>query len=452
MKHSLKSILKNSLITGSGMFFIGCNLGPNNADENQNITIDANSVASVAFQELGNSSSSTVNVTNPAPSDLFNSSMEIPDFSLKTGLGKSSISGNIAWSIDTVGDKIRLTGITNGTGYTRYDTLDVKLNSRTFDQIDNNEDIISVHGKIDFFNGVIETYSITDLDNDGILKGEGNLSSKAALSKKVLYTKATLLNRINELHELTLNVDAGTDHNFDTHSDNYVLAASWVKTISNDTIAYAMYKDADNDGIIVGPKGKEYIFDAIIYNEDIFGRPLVQYGTMNCRISRNADSTEKTIRFTAEEKFKTGRINKVWIVDTNGDSTISSGELAKIYFTTKSPYVADTAVSATAQFVVDPGTDLLKETDNLLHEVHFTKENRIGIVKNVNFNFIANPPIPHGEKATGGTFDCKVDYINGKSASLQGTFTTGILNATYTDPDGVTTKVNIDQNGKVIEK
>jgi hypothetical protein len=58
--------------------------------------------------------------------------------------------------------------------------------------------------------------------------------------------------------------------------------------------------------------------------------------------------------------------------------------------------------------------------------------------------------VPHGQEAKAGSFSGKVTYANGKSATLEGSFTETLFTATFTGPEGNSVTVTYNKNGQVV--
>jgi hypothetical protein len=434
------------LISGSILALTGCSNNPISSSTNTNTepeTISSALVGKLAFENITQNSQTTssISIENPAPANIL-TPPSIP--STQVNLAKRSalaktLEGSI--KIDSVHNTITFTSSKTVLGVVQSDTAVIALNSAALDNIENNETILIYRGAREY-PSKIENYAIIDLDGDGVINGL-SAHQQITISTTTKYLSATIGHKTGETELLQISVNAGADNNLQTEPDNGITMALWSRVIGSDTLAFVKYSDADGDGII-SQNGVPSTIDIYIYESGNPFKPLVKYGKLTSRIVRAADGTEKAVRYAAEEMFYSGRLNKAWAVDSTGDSTISSGELAYLHLTTSSPSVTDTEVTTEVILVVDPGIDLGNTTDNILHEIHITKDNRIGIVRKLKIDFVANPPIPDGKAATGGTFELNAECINSKSVSLKGTFHESYLDATYTGPDGVATHLTIN--------
>jgi hypothetical protein len=431
--------------TASAVFFwTGCTNDPvsstHNSDNQEQIS--AGSVGAVAFSSLNESSEArdAISITASTPQNLLSSAL-LP--ALSNPLSKS-LSKSMAQQItfDTVGNILRVTSTDSSTLKVKYDTVDVLLSAT--------EKILSLRGSTNYAIGKIESYSVSDLDGDNILNStEGN--QKVTLCLNTTYTKDILLNKAGTHESVKLQIGAGKDNDFNASADNLIYDALWVKIKSNDTLGFAHYTDADGDGVVFGT-AENSLIDLVCYESANPLKPLVDYSSVHIKMEKSVTGTEKRVYFTAQEKLVTGRLNRVWVVDSRGDSIISQGEKAFIHFATNSPFVSDTETTADAIFEINPGTDLASVTDDTLYSMSFSKEFRLGNVKHAQFSFKADPPVPYGQIASGGSFELSLEFFSGKTASLSGAFSKDKLEAAYTGPEGNAVNVSIDKTGSVVTK
>jgi hypothetical protein len=433
-------------ITGAlsgALILAGCSNSPmlTQTEDVTDITITAESTGDLTFQSIGETraAENLLAMSNPAPENL----LDQPGLPSTLSGTKPSLAKNSAgagFTIDTINGKIRVTTVTPGLLSTRYDTFELVMDETVFDAVEGNESITGLYGATVNIAGTIEYYTAQDRDGDKIINGKTG-TQRASLRIRTVYTKDILGFRNGEETMVYFDADGGLDNDFDTKADNRLYHVSWVKLDGDDTLAYAFYDDADGDGVIAATG--EGTIDVRFYESGNPLKPLVDYGKATIRLERDANGKDRTAQFSAEEKLVTGRLNRVWVVDESGDPTISAGEIAIVHFATNSPAVADSEITAQAVFTIDPGEDLGDESDNLLHEIALAKSFRFGALDTMTFHCTFEPPVLHGREPTSGAFELTATYRNGKTASLVGTFTTGVLKATYTGPEGNVTEVTL---------
>lgn len=432
-------------VTASATYLLtGCtndSVSPGNSNNSQE-QISAGSVGSVAFSSLNESSDvkDALSISASIPQNLL-SSTQLP--SLSNPLSKSlSKSLNQRIVIDTIGNILRFSSTDSTSSRIKYDTVDVMLTST--------DKILSLRGSTCYPNGKLESYSVSDLDGDNILNGTAS-NQKVTLCLNTSYSKDVLLNKAGTNESAKIKIGAGKDNDFNTSSDNLIYDASWVKAKNNDTLGFAYYTDADGDGIALGSGGNSLI-DLVCYESANALKPFVSYSKAHIKIEKTKDGIDREVYFSAQEKLITGRLNRVWVINSTGDSIISKGEKAFVHFATNSPFVSDTETTADAVFEINPGTDLSSTTDDTLYSMTLSKEFRLGSIKHAQFSFKAAPPIPNGQTASGGSFELSLEYFSGKTASLTGTFSKNTLEAAYTGPEGNAVNVSIDRTGNVVTK
>ncbi len=421
--------------TASLALLAGCSDNPVSNNNNTTAT-DAGSLGQMAFASVQSSELDSVFSSLNSTPDLL-SAPELSIASPVAMLSKAQESPE-QWTTTVVGGNLMLTRSTES----EFDTLVVQAEATA--------NIIEAR-----FRRVMplktEHIVITDADEDGILRGtDVQYNGKAKFINTVTHTATGLVFRTGETEKSELVVSSGEDRDFDTEEDNLIISASWSKMLNNEKIGHAIYTDLDGDGILWGKKAMVYSAEVDLYNSKELTRPFLDFAKLRIKIFRTEDGIEKVRGFAGEETYKTGRVSSFWVVDSTGDSTITKGEMAYVNFKTTTP-TSDAERSAHVLYVINPGENLGDESDNILYEIHIDRENRRGAVRTLSFEFIADPPVAHGQSATGGSFELNVTHFDSTTASLVGNFTPATLVATHTDREGNVRSVSIDKSGSVSE-
>lgn len=423
----------------------GCTHNPvtSNPGGDESTTISAKNAGVLAFQSISEADDAQemLAISSPVPEDFFDLSA-IPSLDPGITLSKKQQSGDQEITFDSSDGLLYIYINASGDAGTKSDTLELTLDETITDEIEGNESIISLRGTVVGNNGNSVSYLVEDRDGDGIING-AEASQKAVLVITSCFAVSSLTYKAGESSVAEFEVDAGEDNDFDTDSDNRIHNASLVKLCGDDTLAYAFFTDADGDGIIT--ETGEGTVDIRFFEKDNPLRPFVEYGKVTARIERDAEGRELTVRYTAEQKLITGRLNRAWVTTPSGDSTITAGEMVYLHFVTNSPAVSDSEITALALLVIDPGENFGDVTDNRLHEITLAKSYRLGPADSVTFHSSFDPPVPSGEDPVGGTFELETIWRNGKESSLVGTFSEGVIKATFTGPEGKVVEVTLKE-------
>jgi hypothetical protein len=298
-----------------------------------------------------------------------------------------------------------------------------------------------------------EYYSVTDADGNGIVAGPAEVNPKAHLLYSVIYTANDLLGHKSGMAEtMLLTASAGPDNDFDTDSDNVIFEAVWNRTLNGDTLAYAEYSDADGDGIIIdNGSASASVVDVAYFEKDPAFNPFVDKSSLNMRLITDGNSeNDQVIRINGEETLISGRVNSIIVLDTTGDSTISDNEIAEAIFSTVVSPATDSIISWRLSTVFDPVDGLANDKDNLYYELHSNWQKRFGYVRSMTYDFTTTEPVAQGADPTSGHIEMSVEYSDGRTASIVADFSQGYFTGVYTAPDGSTTTVTWDENGKVV--
>ncbi len=304
--------------------------------------------------------------------------------------------------------------------------------------------------------GKNENLEITDLDGDGIVNGEAQYSNKAKVIIKSTYQFLG-----SEFEESThIEVTSGPDKDFGdkdknpaAEKDNQILSMNWEKKRNGSLIESAEYKDADGDGYIVDPNTTSpSLVDLSLYESGKVFKPFVANSRLEIKIELAPENPKgRIVAMSAVENMKNGRVNRISIENTDGSGIIKPNSDVNITLSTDFPVNEDTLLNSEVRILLNVGSGLEDSTDNLLKEIHASHEAKIGPITKAQFDFIANPPVPHGQDPKGGTVNMMVDFRNGESFTVTGEFSPSSLTLNIKDSKGNTFKGTWNQDGEFIE-
>jgi hypothetical protein len=373
--------------------------------------------------------------------------------SLSTGVGALKKQAAMAGEIDLGGElHANLDDTAKGyaTIYAEYqllltnvkDTAIVKWDANAKDTIKDNENILSFKRVSTTLGGKVETAEFTDGDGDKQVTPVPGMDNKV----KLVFT----MQDKDVVEKTTLLVGAGGDDDFDKEGDNTILHADWIKTKGGVTTGTGSYTDADGDGIITD-NSKTSIVLAKYSEIEPKDRPFIKKADFEAKVRVLANKAgDEPVTFSYEETTKFGRTNKVSIRNREGGTEIVKGDTMTVHLETTVTAAEDTLKSASIEFVMNMGQDLKSDTDDVCYAIHVKTSKRFGLEREAEFNFISAQPIPHGAEPVAGTFDGKVSYANGKSATLSGTFSPEGFSVKYTGPEGNTVTVEFTKQGDLV--
>ncbi|MCX7725675.1 MAG: hypothetical protein N2053_02370, partial [Chitinispirillaceae bacterium] len=248
------------LLTAFSLFLLfGCSNNPANSEKDSNKTNEDANTAGQLVMESFKETDSLAQFIEVAKSGLaalsFENEMPISEVSklAKKKLSKTTNKEDLGASMtidfdDTSSGKLYIIFSTTTNLVSSSDTLVVKWDEYAKNDIQNDENVISISGEKNYSYGKKVQYAITDLDNDDVLLGQTQYNGKERI------TYHSTLDNITE--KIVLDASSGIDKNFGTDEDNQILALSWEKFIGGKISAKATFEDADQDGILID-KGKE---------------------------------------------------------------------------------------------------------------------------------------------------------------------------------------------------
>jgi hypothetical protein len=432
---------------------VGCsNLSPTGADSSAQQEISPESAGKLAVASLGESqnAASMALSADSAASMLANAGIPataaLSKSLAKTAAAARTQAQTVEFDTSRIDEGVAAVIFhTDNLLFAQHDTILIKWDAFARDTIEDNETVIAVSGGKSYANGKQEWYSVVDLDGDGVLNPAQGGDNSATVTAVTRFAGV----RSGQVETLVLRVDAGPDGDFDAEEDNRIVGeASWVRMGGGDTLAYARYADADGDGVLF-VEGSESALDVVWFQKD--PGVFVAWHTLRFRLITNGNEAEDVIvKLYGEEERRSGRTSCLVILDENGDSVISEGDMAHATWSTLYSPDRDSIISASIACVYDPQSGIQNERDNLYHELSMEEQKRFGFVRERSFSFTTDTPVPDGQEPESGHISMQVTYFNGKSISLEADFTTGSFSGTYTGPDGETLDVAWNENGEVI--
>lgn len=442
-------LLGLSAISAVALFLGGCTQSDPLGPEAETGEASPQGMGELIVQSLAQPSSE-LSVLETSPGDGL-SSTKLPESAiLSTGLEKKGASSAADW--DTMfndGQYGYYYARTTGVGLTRNDTIEILWDSYAQDEIDGNESVVSVRGSLEFAGGKRESWSAAAVDENGTILDGQPIASLAHARYESIAPNGVM-------DVLTISVHSGPDGEFDTESDNRILSAHWERKAGEETIAYAKYSDADNDGILVDNGASQPSpVDIEYYEKNPAANPFVEYRRLVVRIlcdgTEDGVKSDPVVKVHGEQKYTSGRLTTVTVVDTDGDSTISAGEKARFIVETQTAPQSTPVRAASFECVFDPQSGLNDHSDNLYYEIHARQEKRFGWERKTSFDFTTTEPVLEGQMPTSGHIELAVEYADGTGASVVADFSDGKFSGTYTNPQGETLQVSWDENGNVVE-
>lgn len=331
---------------------------------------------------------------------------------------------------------------TQGLLQTTTDVAVIRWDEQAKDEVPDNENAIAFTRIVAWNNGDIEEVSIEDADGDGLINAKPGQVSKVRLTfsqEKGGVTESAILV-----------ADAGADADFDTEEDNALYSGQWTRKLGDSLLASAEYADADGDGKVVNPALESSLVDVFLIDSKPEGKPWVERQEAEIRLrvlGRKGGEIPVSFHFT--EFLKNGRENEVSLLNGQGGDEIIAGDTLHVIVETRKTREDDTLRSARLEFVMNPGSDLESEEDDVLYAFHAAIESRFGFERAAEFHFSAAEPVPHGEEPRAGSFTGRVTYANGQSAEVSGSFAPEGFEVEFIGPDGNRVKLEMNATGSI---
>jgi hypothetical protein len=324
--------------------------------------------------------------------------------------------------------------------YTK-DTLQVCLDAKAFDTVKNNETLIHVKSLTAYESGRIETAEISDADGDGIINPAAAAVSKASL----IFTGSE--KGVSEKTVLT--VGPGPDNDYATESDNLVFAAFWAKTQGADTLARAVYADADSDGVAVD-NGKASVVDLDLYQKGPskdHPDALWSRAVLRMVVRYHVDAKEvRRVRFEMEDPAH--RLSTGEILGGDGGPDFVMRDTVIAHFSTVGTAASDSLDTLDVRLTMKLGADFDSPADDTVYAIRAVSTQKSGDERRAEFAFISSKPILSGAGAEDGTISMAIEYRDGTSLTLDGTLKAKALDATIFARDGRKAHVTWDAEGR----
>jgi hypothetical protein len=446
-----KSTLFSLVACAAAVGLVGCGLSPHENNSIETISITPESTGRMAIAALSEQDSLTGTLSS-AGSGLEALSLE-NKFSISTaaslgkqGLGKISSGAASPISVDladTASGKARLIFAVQTALVSSFDTVTIKWDDIARDPLKIDKNIVSVAGEKTSIGGKTERYAVSDLDNDGVVAGEGQYNGKARFAYQSIQGAVT--------ENLLMEVSAGPDKNFSADADNKINSLSWEKSRSGAAAGRATFTDADGDGVLIDRAAAQNIIDVTLFEKNPPFKPFVDSVSLTMRVTiGGADGSGKIIRLSGKEYRVSGRVVTLSLTDIHGNADVMPFDTAVATFAMIP--VLQNGWKDSVRLVFDVQSGLQNSSDNLLLELHMSKEHTSGIVKTRTFDFVTTNPVHDGRKPVSGHVEGTVTYGNGKTASISADFSATGFSGTWTGPNGNTLTVKWDKNGNVISQ
>ncbi len=343
-------------------------------------------------------------------------------------------------TVDTAAGLAHITHSYETFGVKIVDKADAKWDDKAKDTVKDNENIVSFSQVKTYLLGKVETAVFADADGDGLVNA-ANKDSKV----KILFVKKEL----GFTETATIIVGCGPDADFDGEDDNLIYQAEWNRKQGSTLKAQAAYLDGDSDGVVVNNADTSVVRVTFSEQEPLL-RPRVASVNAHAKVRLfGKDKGDEPMSFGYTETLKNGRVNSVTMKNRQGGEDLIANDTMTVLLQTTVASASDTLKSLSIEFVMNPGTDLKSEDDNLLYALHIRSEKKKGFERKAEFHFWADPAVRHGEQPKAGRFEGEATYANGQTASLKGDFSPTGFHAEYSGPNGESASVMFNLVGGV---
>lgn len=240
------------------------------------------------------------------------------------------------------------------------------------------------------------------------------------------------------VHHARMLADGGPDSSYSTEANNRIWNISWRKIKGGDTLARAQVANADSTLPLTGAKR----LVASAWEGAVAAHPLQKSRSWSLVAAIDGSDTA-ILSLNAVRTGKYGRIDSVTTRNVNGSALTGVGDTAVIrHFVQYAGQTdADTLLTREAVMTVRLAEGLGKD-GNFLLGVTARRDHRLGAVARTEFSWTALTEVPQGSEPVDGTLLYVATLRDGRKATLSGTFARGVIDGTWTAPDGTVTVVH----------
>jgi hypothetical protein len=272
--------------------------------------------------------------------------------------------------------------------------------------------------------GITDRYSLVPESGTSISSGRAWMESRRTFTGGLV-------------HEVKMLADPGLDGSWNTEANNRIWNISWRKIKGGDTLSRAQAANADSTLPLTGAKR----LVASAWEGAVPAHPLQKSRSWNLVAEINGTDTA-IVSLSAVRIGKFGRIDSVTTRNVNGSAFTAIGDTAILrhFVQYAGQSNSDTLLSREATLKVRLVNGLGKPGNTLLGASE-RRDHRIGAVANSSFRWDALTEVPEGSSPVDGKLLYIANLRDGRKATLDGSFVNGVIDATWTAPDGTVTTI-----------
>lgn len=277
--------------------------------------------------------------------------------------------------------------------------------------------------------GIKDLYSLVPESGSLLSQGRGWLETRRAFVSGLV-------------HQARMLADPGVDGSYGAEADNRIWSVAWARIQGSDTLARAQVANADSSLPLTGATK----LVASAWEGAVVAHPL-QKSRRWSLVAKVSGADTSIVALTAVRTGKHGRIDSVTTRNVNGSSETGIGDTAVIrhFVQYAGQTQADTVLSREASMTVRLATGLGKEGNGLLG-ITARRDHRLGSVVRTEFSWTARTEVLQGSEPIDGALAYKATLRDGRTGRLVGTFGNGVLEGTWTAPDGTVTAIRQTRN------
>jgi hypothetical protein len=318
---------------------------------------------------------------------------------------------------------------------------------KALDAIKGNETIIRWGSVKTYPAGRIETTGLSDADGDGVLTPVPGVESRAELLMSAADGGI--------LEKTVIVLGPGPDGDFGTEADNLIYSAAWTKTDGADTLARAVYADADSDGVVID-NARESLVDLDFYQKGpAQDRPDALWTRARMRMLVRFQVEAKVVsRLRFEAALAGGGRETGQILGRGGDEGFDMADTVLARFTSLAAPAAGAAdttglVDTTiTEITMTLGEDFDSKQDDSVYAIDIRSVRRTGEERQAVFRFHSEEPIPSGQDPRAGELSMEIEYADGTRVEAEGEISAGGMDLTIRDRQGRRIRAAWDDKGK----